>query len=171
MSSQIHAKITGPIVMIGFGSIGKGTLPLIERHFEYDKSRFVIIDPHDDGALEVAFRTARTEAKAAFGNLAKATTETQEGGNTLVFDLQSYTFDDFAAHVTMTISVKNPQGEVFKKTYTAHGNSQGGKMFFGGVFGMKNAVQQSTKFATDEIIASFIRDLKASGKLAAATQG
>src|SRR4029078_6259733 len=48
---QIHAKISGPIVMIGFGSIGKGTLPLIERHFEYDKSRFVIIDPHEDGEL------------------------------------------------------------------------------------------------------------------------
>ena len=48
-ASQIHAKITGPIVMIGFGSIGKGTLPLIERHFAYDKSRFVIIDPHEDG--------------------------------------------------------------------------------------------------------------------------
>jgi homospermidine synthase len=27
----VHAKIDGPIVMIGFGSIGKGTLPLIER--------------------------------------------------------------------------------------------------------------------------------------------
>ena len=49
--SQIHAKITGPIVMIGLGSIGKGTLPLIERHFDYDKSRFVIIDPHEDGEL------------------------------------------------------------------------------------------------------------------------
>src|SRR5205809_4222978 len=48
---QIHARISGPIVMIGFGSIGKGTLPLIERHFEYDKKRFVIIDPHEDGAL------------------------------------------------------------------------------------------------------------------------
>jgi homospermidine synthase len=47
----IHAKITGPIVMIGFGSIGKGTLPLIERHFEYDAKRFVIIDPHEDGEL------------------------------------------------------------------------------------------------------------------------
>ena len=47
----VHAKITGPIVMIGFGSIGKGTLPLIERHFEYDKSRFVIIDPHEDGEI------------------------------------------------------------------------------------------------------------------------
>ena len=33
--------------MIGFGSIGKGTLPLIERHFEYDKNRFVVIDPED----------------------------------------------------------------------------------------------------------------------------
>src|SRR6201996_8570255 len=50
-ASTVHARITGPIVMIGFGSIGKGTLPLIERHFEFDKSRFVIIDPHEDGEL------------------------------------------------------------------------------------------------------------------------
>src|SRR3954447_8655943 len=48
---QIHAKISGPIVMIGFGSIGKGTLPLIERHFDYDKKPFVIIDPHEAGDL------------------------------------------------------------------------------------------------------------------------
>lgn len=33
--------------MIGFGSIGRGTLPLIERHFEYDPKRFVVIDPVD----------------------------------------------------------------------------------------------------------------------------
>ena len=31
-----HGRIAGPIVMIGLGSIGKGTLPLIERHFEFD---------------------------------------------------------------------------------------------------------------------------------------
>ncbi|MEX6508588.1 homospermidine synthase [Jiella sp. M17.18] len=43
----IHGKITGPIVMIGFGSIGRGTLPLIERHFEYDKDRFTVLDPDD----------------------------------------------------------------------------------------------------------------------------
>jgi homospermidine synthase len=43
----VYAHIGGPIVMIGFGSIGKGTLPLIERHFTYDKSRFVVIDPED----------------------------------------------------------------------------------------------------------------------------
>ncbi len=45
----IHAKIDGPIVMIGFGSIGRGTLPLILRHFAFDKSRMVVIDPDDSG--------------------------------------------------------------------------------------------------------------------------
>ena len=44
----IHATISGPIVMIGFGSIGRGTLPLIERHFNFDRSRFVVIDPSDE---------------------------------------------------------------------------------------------------------------------------
>jgi homospermidine synthase len=43
----VHGTISGPIVMIGFGSIGRGALPLIERHFNYDKSRFTVIDPVD----------------------------------------------------------------------------------------------------------------------------
>src|ERR687893_2079080 len=43
----VHGRITGPIVMIGFGSIGRGTLPLIERHFDIDPDRFVVIDPSD----------------------------------------------------------------------------------------------------------------------------
>ena len=43
----VYAKIDGPIVLVGFGSIGKGVLPLLERHFEYDKSKFVVIDPSD----------------------------------------------------------------------------------------------------------------------------
>ena len=43
----VYGEITGPIVMIGFGSIGKGTLPLIERHFKFDKTRLVVIDPDD----------------------------------------------------------------------------------------------------------------------------
>ncbi|ABD53873.1 homospermidine synthase [Jannaschia sp. CCS1] len=41
----IYAKIDGPIVMIGFGSIGKGTWPLIKRHFDYDPARFTVIEP------------------------------------------------------------------------------------------------------------------------------
>jgi homospermidine synthase len=44
----VHGKIDGPIVMIGFGSIGQGTLPLIERHFGFDKSRMVVVEPRGD---------------------------------------------------------------------------------------------------------------------------
>jgi len=43
----VHGEITGPLVMIGFGSIGRGVLPLIERHFKFDKNRMVVIDPRD----------------------------------------------------------------------------------------------------------------------------
>jgi len=47
-----YGRIEGAIVMIGFGSIGRGTLPLIERHFDFDKSHFVVIGPDDsDRAL------------------------------------------------------------------------------------------------------------------------
>ncbi|MDQ0390734.1 homospermidine synthase [Labrys monachus] len=41
----VYGTISGPIVMIGFGSIGRGMLPLIERHFTFDRNRLVIIDP------------------------------------------------------------------------------------------------------------------------------
>jgi homospermidine synthase len=41
------ARITGPVVMIGFGSIGRGTLPLLDRHIEFDRERFTVIDPDD----------------------------------------------------------------------------------------------------------------------------
>ena len=44
----VYGRISGPIVMIGFGSIGRGTLPLIQRHFEHDPERFVIIDPDNE---------------------------------------------------------------------------------------------------------------------------
>src|SRR4028119_1581495 len=57
----VHARISGPIVMIGFGSIGKGMLPLIERHFEFDRSRFVVIDP-DESARKLLGRHGRARA-------------------------------------------------------------------------------------------------------------
>ena len=46
----IHGSIDGPIVMIGFGSIGRGTLPLIERHFRYDPRDVHVIEPSDEHA-------------------------------------------------------------------------------------------------------------------------
>ena len=52
----IHARIDGAVVMIGFGSIGRGTLPLLERHLDYDRDRFVVIEPNPAGAAELEKR-------------------------------------------------------------------------------------------------------------------
>jgi homospermidine synthase len=46
-SYPVHGRIEGPIVIIGFGSIGRGTLPLIERHFAYDRGDVHVIEPSD----------------------------------------------------------------------------------------------------------------------------
>jgi homospermidine synthase len=43
-----YGRIDGPIILIGFGSIGKGTLPLIERHFDFDADKLVVIEPRSD---------------------------------------------------------------------------------------------------------------------------
>ena len=63
-AGAVHGTITGPLVMIGLGSIGKGTLPLIERHFKFDKSRFTVIDPVDGDAKLVTDRGYRFEKVA-----------------------------------------------------------------------------------------------------------
>ncbi|CTQ49945.1 homospermidine synthase [Jannaschia donghaensis] len=52
----IHARIEGAVVMIGFGSIGRGTLPLLERHFDYDRDKFIVIEPGDAGTADLAER-------------------------------------------------------------------------------------------------------------------
>jgi homospermidine synthase len=38
-------RLDGPVVMIGFGSIGRGTLPLILRHFDLDPRDIVVVAP------------------------------------------------------------------------------------------------------------------------------
>jgi len=63
-SWPVHGTITGPLVMIGLGSIGRGTLPLIERHFKFDKTRFTVIDPVDRNAGLVTDRGYRFEKVA-----------------------------------------------------------------------------------------------------------
>src|SRR5262249_33068904 len=50
--------------MIGFGSIGKGTLPLIERHIAFDRSKFVVIAPHDSDRRLLRVRRIRLTHQA-----------------------------------------------------------------------------------------------------------
>ena len=63
-ASLLHAQFAGPIVMLGFGSIGRGVLPLLERHIGFDRSKFVVIAPDD------ANRALLDERKLRFEKLA-----------------------------------------------------------------------------------------------------
>ncbi|HEY5664845.1 MAG TPA: saccharopine dehydrogenase NADP-binding domain-containing protein [Ilumatobacter sp.] len=47
-TDQMLARISGPVVIIGFGSIGRGTLPLLDRHVAFDRDRCTVIEPSDD---------------------------------------------------------------------------------------------------------------------------
>ncbi len=59
--TMTHARLDGPLVMVGFGSIGKGTLPLILRHIEVARERMVIIDPDDSARAIAEFAGIRFE--------------------------------------------------------------------------------------------------------------
>lgn len=106
--------------------------------------------------LDATMRSS--DVVAALGNVGKASNDKSNSGNTLVFELQRYSFEEHGAHIELAISVRNVKGEIFRKVYIADGRTQGGKMFWGGAFAMKNAVQQSTKLAMDDILIRFIRD-------------
>jgi len=44
-----YARLEGPLVIIGFGSIGQGTLPLILRHLEVDRKDITIVTSDERG--------------------------------------------------------------------------------------------------------------------------
>jgi len=41
----VYGRLDGPVVVIGFGSIGRGTVPLLLRHFELDPANVVVVSP------------------------------------------------------------------------------------------------------------------------------
>jgi homospermidine synthase len=49
---EVHVKFAGRIVMVGFGSIGQGVLPLILRHIGTSADRITIVTAEDKGNSE-----------------------------------------------------------------------------------------------------------------------
>ena len=111
-----------------------------------------------------------------FGKMLQATLQSQDvrrafaelnpapaahGSDTLelAFELENYRFEDTRAKIDLAVTVSGGGSELFRNVYRAEGVSQGGKMFWGGAFAMRNAIHQSTKLAMDEILAEFLNDL------------
>ena len=53
-SHEVHARFAGKIVMVGFGSIGQGVLPLILRHIGTSADRITIVTADDAGRAVAA---------------------------------------------------------------------------------------------------------------------
>ncbi len=98
------------------------------------------------------------DVQSAFKSLSKYDNE-YGSGMLIKFNLVDYKFEGFEARITLQVSVLKGDSVVFKETYFEKGISQGAKMFWAGVFGMKNAVQQSTKNAIDKIIERLLCDM------------
>jgi homospermidine synthase len=60
----VHAEFGGPIVMIGFGSIGKGSLPLILRHIRSPRERMAVLAPDDSDRRLAELEGVRFEKRA-----------------------------------------------------------------------------------------------------------
>jgi homospermidine synthase len=54
MNHEVHVKFAGKIVMVGFGSIGQGVLPLILRHIGTSADRITIVTADEAGRAEAA---------------------------------------------------------------------------------------------------------------------
>jgi len=85
-------------------------------------------------------------------------------GRNVVLELSipSYRFEDFHAKVAVAAKAYDGNHKRFlDKTYTAEGETQGAKMFWGGAFAMKSAIRQSSLEAYKKIFEQLRADLAA----------
>jgi len=62
MLNKKHAAFSGRLVIVGFGSIAQGVLPLLMRHLEIDPGQVTIITAEPRGhelAAEYGFTSSR----------------------------------------------------------------------------------------------------------------
>jgi hypothetical protein len=82
-------------------------------------------------------------------------------GIVLALSIPSYDFADFHATIMVNAVTKGRDGQLlFEKSYRAEGATQGGKMFWGGAFGMKSAIRQSSLDAYKQIFTQMRGDLE-----------
>ena len=100
------------------------------------------------------------DVKKAIANLTKVSAPRNSKGLLIEFSLEKYEFASSRATIDLKITVRNGKRKLLSKSYHAVGRGQAGKMWALGAVGIKNAVQQSTKSAVDQILTTFFRDMK-----------
>lgn len=179
----IHHEIANDYAQYLANNIGASNLPKTDRASEYSLTRNTQEHSYEFRAVTTGYGNIwivefgkmlndtllSDDVQAAFGSLKKTENAAASDG-LLVFDVQNYSFSDFSAHLKLNIALYRSNKLAFSKVYSEDGKSQGGKMFWGGAFAQRNAVQQSTKLAVDEILRELISDLNKTGKAPLSTK-
>ncbi|MBI4710226.1 MAG: hypothetical protein HY806_07430 [Nitrospirae bacterium] len=100
------------------------------------------------------------DIQSAFKKLQKASGSGDLSGLVIKYNLIAYRFAGFEATVNLQVTVTKDGAVIMDKTYLEKGLGQRGKVALTGVFGMKNAIQQSTKLAVDKILLQSLNDMK-----------
>jgi len=133
--------------------------PLTEKnHFELH------IGAHSwevDPARIIDATMASKDIQNAFGPMAKSMQLENSDQPLMIFHLQWYSFDNFAAHIVLKASLVEHGEERFRKTYSGSGSDQYSKIYWGAGLAMRNAIQESTKQALDAILRQLAVDLNA----------
>lgn len=88
-------------------------------------------------------------------------------GITLALSVPTYDFSEFRASVSVrAVAYGSGKRQLLEKTYSAQGDTQGGKMGVGGAFGMKSAIRQSSLDAYKKIFAQLRVDLEEASRKA-----
>jgi len=86
----------------------------------------------------------------------------ESGRLVLQLAVPNYRFENFHATVTVhAIARASADPPIFDKTYMKEGDTQGGRMFWGGAFAMKSAIRQSSYDAYKKVFADLRDDLRA----------
>lgn len=108
-------------------------------------------------------QVADIELPQMFSGYAFSSAAPAKGADGMVLELAIpyYEFAEFRAKVMVTaVAYAAGRREIMRKSYTATGESQGAKMFWGGAFGMKSAIRQSSLDAYKKIFGELRTDLQ-----------
>ncbi|MBU1230972.1 MAG: hypothetical protein KKA55_05940 [Proteobacteria bacterium] len=98
------------------------------------------------------------ELRRSFGELSKVSGPRCPAQDLLTIEAERFVFTNCQAQLELTFTVTREGEQILSRRYAATGLKECGKMYWGGGFAMKNAVQQSTKNALDKVLNEFARD-------------
>jgi hypothetical protein len=99
-----------------------------------------------------------TELRSAFTSLRRQPESAR--GYDLGFELIDYQVSGFSAHLMLHIMLRRDGTLLIDKIYPGDGETQAGKVVWGGAFSMRHALHATTKYAVDVVLRELLVDIE-----------